>query len=64
LGREGGDEGVNLDERGAIYQMSFSANCIWRDVVAVDRPSSYQTVIFSHAERRFKDAVESMSAEG
>ena len=34
-GREGGDHGVNLDERGAIYQISFSPNCIWRDVVVV-----------------------------
>ena len=23
-------------ERGAIYQINFSANCIWRDVVVVD----------------------------
>ena len=27
---------VNLDERGASYQMSFSTNCIWRDVVVVE----------------------------
>ena len=23
-------------ERGAIYQINFSANCIWRDVVVVE----------------------------
>jgi hypothetical protein len=34
--REGGDEGFTLDERDAIYQMSFSPNCIWRDVVVVE----------------------------
>ena len=29
-------KGLSATERGAIYQISFSANCIWRDVVVVE----------------------------
>jgi hypothetical protein len=27
---------LTVTEHGAIYQISFSANCIWRDVVVVE----------------------------
>ena len=27
---------LTATERGAIYQINFSANCIWRDVVVVE----------------------------
>jgi hypothetical protein len=27
---------LTMTERGALYQISFSANCIWRDVVVVE----------------------------
>jgi hypothetical protein len=29
-------KGLTATERGAIYQISFSPNCIWRDVVVVE----------------------------
>jgi len=29
-------KGLSATESGAIYQISFSANCIWRDVVVVE----------------------------